>query len=343
MNSASTVRFISRTSMQYSKLPHSITKRLVSSLLIFISCLLIVWCSLPDEEKAVRLLQESTSVWGIEKIEMLQQARSLDTNNIEIVEALADAALKQGDYVLANKTFKRMESLPWQIDMWRLWRLSVALTQWKDSVAEAIIGEYPQEVLTSSRQMNIWVVYYEYSYMIDASYWFEQALTTDPTNVKARTNMGVVQADLWELSMAKDFLDQARLLHPEDSTIQLNLASVLGDLAYQKRLEWVEATVFVVEALEILEMLIDQDAKNYEARLYKWVLYYENNQYSEAIETFESIIQDDKKNEDAYYYLAKSLADQWSTEIAIETFLKLLEINPRHPWASEELVELGNQ
>jgi hypothetical protein len=37
--------------------------------------------------------------------------------------------------------------------------------------------------------------------------------------------------------MAKDFLDQAYSLDPDDSTIKLNLASVLGDLAYQKRLE----------------------------------------------------------------------------------------------------------
>jgi TolA-binding protein len=118
---------------------------------------------------------------------------------------------------------------------------------------------------------------------------------------------------------------------------------VLGDLAYQKRLEWVEATVYVVEALEILAWLIESEPKNYEARLYKWVLFYENAQYPEAAEVFENIIADDSKNEDAYYYLGKSLADQWSTEIAIETFLTLLEINPNHPWASEELVELGNQ
>jgi cytochrome c-type biogenesis protein CcmH/NrfG len=43
---------------------------------------------------------------------MLQEARSLDTNNVEIVETLAAESLKQGNYDLAQKTYKTLESFP---------------------------------------------------------------------------------------------------------------------------------------------------------------------------------------------------------------------------------------
>jgi hypothetical protein len=50
--------------------------------------------------------------------------------------------------------------------------------------------------MTSELLVDIGSVYYDASFLLEASNIYERAITADVSNPKAWTNMGVVQADL---------------------------------------------------------------------------------------------------------------------------------------------------
>lgn len=272
---------------------------------------------------------------------MLQDALSYAPNDPEILESLADAATRVSQYDLADITYQELERIEGYVDTGRLWRIAIALSQDDVDSAQAVVSEYPESVLTSQRMVSIGSVYYEYNYLWQASEYFEMAITLDPDNIKAWTNIGVVQADLWELTMAQDFLQQAVKLDPTDTTISLNLATVLGDQAYQSRRDGAEAGVYVFEAIKVLDQILTIDPEFLDAQIYKSVILYEHEEYDQARELLALLLTDHPQHEDILYYLGKTLADMWETDQAITTFTNLLKVNPNHPWASEELVELN--
>ena len=297
-------------------------------------------CSKTDSTAALELLQESASVWGPEKIVMIQEAHLLDPNNTEILESLADEALKQWQYKLAEQSYRILETYEWFVDVWKLWRIKSALIQWNELQAQEVVDEYPEAILTSDRMIDIGSLYYEHNYLLLASQWFEEAIETDTTNSKARANLGVVQADLWELAMAKQFMDEAWRLESDNEAIQLNRATLLGDLAFEAREEGLTTAVYVNEALEILDALLEQSPDNQQAELYKAVLLYENWDNDRARQLLEVLIEKYVNLEDALWYLWNVYVNLRETDLARQTFLELLRVNPSHPWAAEELVDL---
>lgn len=303
--------------------------------------LFVVWCSSTNKEQAVILMQESASVWWIEKIEMLQEARKLDRSNPEITEQLAQEATKQWYYDVATTNYTTLESLDWYVDEWRLWRIEVALIQWDETTASQIIELYTPWERTSELLVTIGWVYYDNTFLLEASNIFEEAITTDVTNSKARTNMGVVQADLWELEMAKEFMDEASKLDPTNTTIQFNRATLLGDLAFQARKKWAESTIFVIEALEIVNDILSESEDNQEVELYRAVLLFENQDYDQSRELLEVLSRKYSSYEDVWYYLGVTYKEIWEIEKARDAFLELLTIDPSHPRAAQELIDLG--
>lgn len=305
------------------------------------SVFLVAWCSSTNSEEALKLMQESTRVSWVEKIEILQQARIMDRSNPEIVNKLAKEAMKQWLYEIATSNYKRLESFDWYIDQGKLGRIEVALAQWDEITASQIVQEYPEWAMTSELLVDIGSVYYDASFLLEASNIYERAITADVSNPKAWTNMGVVQADLWELEMAKQFMDEAAKLDPESTTIQFNRATLLGDLAFVARKDWAETTLYVVEALEILDSILEDKTDTKDVELYKSIVLFENSDIEQSKEILEWLTKKHSDYKDAWYYLWLAYKELGAIDEAKEAFLEVLTLDPSHPRAAQELIELG--
>lgn len=302
----------------------------------------LTWCGSKNTNDALVLMQESIGVSWVEKIEMLQQAYLLDTSNPDIIKTLAQEAMKQEMYEIADQNYTRLERIAWHSDEGWLWKIEIALLQWNEAVASSIIEEvYSPWDLTSERLVSLGSLYYANNFLLEASTFFEQAITADVTNVKARTNMWVVQADLWELEMAKQFMNEASKLDPSNTTIQFNKATLLGDLAFVARKEGTESTLYVVEAIEILDKLIEQDPMNQQVQIYKAVVLFENADFEKSEEILMQVTTNYPENPEAWYYLWLVLKELWKNEKAENAFLEVLTIDTSHPWAAQELIDLG--
>jgi tetratricopeptide (TPR) repeat protein len=168
--------------------------------------------------------------------------------------------------------------------------------------------------------------------------WYDKALEQDKTFVKALTNKGVALADAGKLEESIPFFDQALDLDANDETTLYNKATVLSDLGYAASLANEENT-YGAEAISLFDALLAEDS-NFETYTYKAMTQYDTQLYEDALITVEEALSLSPDHEHARWYKGKILAALEDEDAAIQAYTKVLEINPAHEYAAQELAEL---
>ena len=144
-------------------------------------------------------------------------------------------------------------------------------------------------------------------------------LTVNPSNLKARNNLGVLFDELKQFDAARDHLEAAARLEPANVEVLTNLASTLTSLARYD------------EAETILRRAQKVDADDPRVRTSVGILFFRRGRYEQAETELRSVCARDHDNGAAFYYRGEALNRLGRYDEAVEALGRAAELLPNDP------------
>ncbi len=142
---------------------------------------------------------------------------------------------------------------------------------------------------------------------------FSKILETEKDNAEIYNNLALCYANDGEGEKAEKFYLKALGLNPKLPQIYINLT----DYYYSQKM--------IPEALDLLQMGVQELPDNLVLRHYLARIYMEDTQFDLAIDELERVLEVQPENYDAYYDLARVYFELGNYEAAIQHFENVLE------------------
>jgi tetratricopeptide (TPR) repeat protein len=144
-------------------------------------------------------------------------------------------------------------------------------------------------------------------------------LTVNPSNLKARNNLGVLFDELKQYDAARDHLEEAARLDPENVEVLTNLASTLTSLARYE------------DADGVLRRAQKVDPDDLRVRLAIGILYFRRGLYEQAEADLRWVCARNRESGPAFYYRGEALNRLARFDEAVQALERAAVLLPNDP------------
>ena len=162
----------------------------------------------------------------------------------------------------------------------------------------------------------------------EAIAFYRDVLTQNPTNLKARNNLGVLYDELGNLDLALEQFEAAALIEPDNVELLNNYGSVLGAMGRYD------------EAGELLRRAQGLDPEGVAVRANIGILNYRRGVYASAEADLGWVCEQDDAHGPAFYYRGEALNRLGRFDEALQALERATVLQPQNPKAFYSLGHL---
>ena len=299
--------------------------------------LVLTWCSASFDPQAIKLVEDAKIIYDSwdydEALKFLDSAISIEPKlysahyqkwlTLSAKWQLEDA-IKSYDTTLTLEPWFLTAMTDKAMSLSKLWKHEES-TQLLDQA----LSRDPADIYALH---NKWFNQYlqgEYDAAVD---FYDQALAYSGGFIRAHVHKGIATADAGDYVMSLQSLDRALELWSGDYLNRYNKWTILSDLWYQDK-EW----SYTQQALDHFNKTLALNPNFIDALVAKAIVEFDLQKYEDALTTVNTALIKDDVNIDWLYYkwLILSYLDKPEESKAI--FKKVLELNPAHGYAKQEL------
>ena len=179
---------------------------------------------------------------------------------------------------------------------------------------------------------NMWIAESMQGNFTSATAFLDRALALDPANVQALVYQGNSIADSGRLLEAITYYDKAIAIDPEWYLTWFNKGTVLADLWYNGQ-DASKSNQAINHFAKVLEL----NPEYHLAHIYKWVSFFDQQLFDDALSAINLWLINDPNNTDGLYYKGLTLSQLERYEDAKVALSRVLELDPGHGYAKQEL------